>query len=400
MTPIVFKMRFTDPRTKRRSTPQRNASHVQYIGEREHALIAEKEENHVRYIGERSHAALTAKQNGLFGKIRGEYSNSYDTADVQKYVREMSTTHRNIYWSVYSFTPESAAQAGLNSLNEWEDWVKLRSYEIAEHMKIRYDDLEYIAAVHLKEGQPHVHVGFWDKSQEIFRKTISPVIADNIRIDAIKHTFREQFNALHNRENELITQMREMTAQALSEENGATLAKVQQMMNALKEKIPAKGRCAYQYMPQDIKVDLYNIMAELINNCEQLHALYADILDTRETYNELLQNDDSEWGHYQCELYKDKLVDEITNKMGNTILRAIVEQRRADRAEKAAANHQPHNSALDVTMAALDLLNSISRRDMDRLSQYSKNVFGRGDLSKEAIMDLIYKLGLSQERDY
>ncbi|MGN1108890.1 MAG: relaxase MobL, partial [Oscillospiraceae bacterium] len=267
-------MRFTDPRTKRRSTPQRNANHVQYIGEREHALIAEKEENHVRYIGERSHAALTEKQNGLFGKIRGEYSNSYDTADVQKYVREMSTTHRNIYWSVYSFTPESAAQAGLNSLKEWEDWVKLRTYEIAEHMKIRYDDLEYIAAVHLKEGQPHVHVGFWDKSQEIFRKTVSPVIADNIRIDAIKHTFREQFNALHNRENELITQMRDTTAQALSEENGAVLSKVQQMMNELKEKIPAKGRCAYQYMPQDIKMDLYNIMAELINNCEQLHALY------------------------------------------------------------------------------------------------------------------------------
>ena len=353
MTPIVFKMRFTDPRTKRRSTPQRNASHVQYIGEREHALIAEKEENHVRYICERSHAALTAKQNGLFGKIRGEYSNSYDTADVQKYVREMSTTHRNIYWSVYSLTPESAAQAGLNSLKEWEDWVKLRTYEIAEHMKIRYDDLEYIAAVHLKEGQSHVHVGFWDKSQEIFRKTISPVIADNIRIDAIKHTFREQFNALHNRENELITQMRDITAQALSDGNNATLAKVQQMMNALKEKIPAKGRCAYQYMPQDIKIDLYNIMAELINNCEQLHALYADILDTRETYNELLHNDDSEWGHYQCELYKDKLVDEITNKMGNTILRAIVEQRRAERAEKAA-NHQPHNLALDVAMAALD----------------------------------------------
>lgn len=53
-------------------------------------------------------------------------------------------------------------------------------------------------------------------------------------------------------------------------------------------------------------------------------------------------------------------------KGGNTILRAIVEQRRAERAEKAA-NHQPHNLALDVAMAALDLLNSISRRDMDRL---------------------------------
>lgn len=78
MTPIVFKIRFTDSRTNRRSTPQRNAKHVQYIGEREHALIAEKDESHVKYIGERFHAALTAKKNGLFGKIRGEYTNSYD----------------------------------------------------------------------------------------------------------------------------------------------------------------------------------------------------------------------------------------------------------------------------------------------------------------------------------
>lgn len=55
MTPIIFKMRFTDLRTNWRSTPQRNAKHVQYIGKREHALIAEKDESHVKYIGDRFH---------------------------------------------------------------------------------------------------------------------------------------------------------------------------------------------------------------------------------------------------------------------------------------------------------------------------------------------------------
>ncbi len=396
MTPIVFKMRHTDPRTKRRSTPQRNSSHIKYIGEREHALIAEKNTEHIRYIGEREHAALTQHNNGLFGKIRGEYSNSYATTDVQNYVRSMSTTHRNIYWSVYSFKPETAAEAGLHTLTDWENWVKQRIYEISDHLKIRYDDLEYIAAVHLKEGQPHVHIGFWDKEQQIYRKTVSPVICDRIRIDAIKHTFRDKFNELHNKEDRLIKKMRQQAALEISGGNEHYLIEIKRMLDVIRDKLPKRGQCSYQYMPEDIKKSLDAVTSYLINNSESIGSIYKDILDTRDMYNELLHNDESNWGHYQTELYIERLNDEILNKMGNTMLRTIVNERRII-TEGEIKHDNDINTALNMAQAMTDLLRTLLERDDDRLIQLSKSVFGRGDMSKDAIREMIYRMGYSPD---
>jgi hypothetical protein len=391
-------MRHTDPGTKRRSTPNRNANHVQYISEREHVLIAAKEESHVKYIGEREHAALTERQNGLFGKIGGEYSESYDTGDVQKYVREMSTTHRNIYWSVYSFTTETADEAGLKTLKDWEDWVKLRTYEIANHMKIKYDNLEYIAAVHLKEGQPHVHVGFWDKSQEIYRKKISPVICDKIRIDAIKHTFRDKFNELHNKEDELMKEMRRKAKEEISYGNSRYFPELRKMLGELKSVIPPKGRCSYRYMPEEVKCKIDEITTYMVDKSDAISDLYCELFETRELYNDILHNGDSEWGHYQKELYLGKLEDEIINKIGNTILRTVVDLRRNDYNPARQNSQNNEASALDIAMATADLLNSMLDYDDEQLSRCARNVFGKGDLSKEAIRELLYETGHSLER--
>lgn len=101
---------------------------------------------------------------------------------MQNYVRKISTSHRNVFHSIFSFTPESAEEAGLRTLIDWEEWVKFHISDISRNMNMKLENIEYLAAVHLKAGQPHVHIMWWDKAQEILINRVNPAVCDQIRI--------------------------------------------------------------------------------------------------------------------------------------------------------------------------------------------------------------------------
>ena len=198
MPKIIYKQRHIDDNSKRKFSASRNSHYALYIGSREHVLKKTGEERSdekysethehmarlAKYMGEREHAArkcidkqaeekehekilvsdrLTDEEllsederqyneqmnderdNGLFGYIGGRFSDEYSMRDVQSYIRRISEEH-NVFHSIYSFTPESAAQAGLNSLDDWENWVKYHINEIARGMNMKIEDIEYIAA--------------------------------------------------------------------------------------------------------------------------------------------------------------------------------------------------------------------------------------------------------------
>ena len=166
MPKIIYKQQHVGD-NGRKFSASRNSHYVKYIGEREHVLKSSHETNLVKYMGEREHAVMTYYNNGLFGYINGKFSDRYSTSEMQKYVRKMSTPHRNVFHSVFSFTPDSASEAGLNTLDDWKDWVKYHISDIASQMNMKIENMEYLAAVHLKEGQPHVHIIWWDKEQQV-----------------------------------------------------------------------------------------------------------------------------------------------------------------------------------------------------------------------------------------
>ena len=119
MPKIIYKQQHVGS-NGRKFSPSRNAHYVQYIGEREHVLKSSHESNLVKYMGEREHAARQS-DNGLFGYINGSFSDNYSTSEMQNYVRKISTSHRNVFHSIFSFTPESAEEAGLRTLIDWEE---------------------------------------------------------------------------------------------------------------------------------------------------------------------------------------------------------------------------------------------------------------------------------------
>jgi hypothetical protein len=334
MPKIIYKQQHVGS-NGRKFSPSRNAHYVKYIGEREHVLKFSHESNLVKYMGEREHATRHS-DNGLFGYINGSFSDNYSTSEMQNYVRKISTSHRNVFHSIFSFTPESAEEAGLRTLIDWEEWVKFHICDISRNMKMKQENIEYLAAVHLKEGQPHVHIMYWDKEQKIRRNKVDPKICDNIRIDVIKDTYHSQFVQLREKENHLTSALR---TEVNSTANNAMLRNasdqnaeiVLQMLNSLYRKLPSKGRLVYAFMPQEIKEELNRLTRFIIDSSEQATQTYSELLHTRQIYNEMLHSSDTNWGRYNLAKYKDRLCEDIEQQMGNVILKALSKEKKQNK---------------------------------------------------------------------
>ena len=369
MPKIIYKQQHVGD-NGRKFSASRNSHYVKYIGEREHVLKTSHETNLVKYMGEREHAAkfdnadhtidydITGKHaadnmaeynNGLFGYINGKFSDKYSTSEMQKYVRKISTPHRNVFHSVFSFTPESAVEAGLNTLDDWENWVKYHISDIANCMNMKIENIEYLAAVHLKEGQPHVHIIWWDKQQQVLINKVDPIVCDNIRIAAIKSTYHDQFVALHNNEDKLIRKLRsdiaDYAASSLAEiPSDVYSRKIIAGIEHIHDIIPKKGRTAYKYMPAEVKKEIDILSHFIIDNNPDFRSTYEEICELRRLYNEMLHSDETNYGKLQLATFMGKINDEIESSIGNAILKLIMKEQKAGHWNTSADNSfQAHN---------------------------------------------------------
>lgn len=292
--------------------------------------------SHLKYIGQRPGTLESeSAANGLFGYINGAFAPSTEMTAAQGYIRNISKQH-DIFRCCFSFTPDSAAEAGLHALADWQRFVSASMNKIAKYMEMKIENIEWYAAVHLKEGQPHVHIMYWDKEQKIMRNKVDPKICDNIRIDVIKDTYHSQFVQLREKENHLTSDLR---ADVNTTANNAMLRNaldqnaeiVLQMLNSLYRKLPSKGRLAYAFMPQEIKEELNRLTYFIINSSEQAMQTYSELLHTRQIYNEMLHSSDTNWGRYNLAKYKDKLCEDIEQQMGNVILKAISKEKKQNK---------------------------------------------------------------------
>lgn len=376
MPKIIYKQQHVGD-NGRKFSASRNSHYVKYIGEREHVLKTSHETNLVKYIGEREHAArlidkkvkkaendnlitydvqsknqekskydedidsaseemFTEPENGLFGVINGKFSDSYSTVEMQKYVRKISTPHRNVFHSIFSFTPESAAEAGLNTLDDWENWVKYHISDIANGMNMKIENIEYLTAVHLKEGQPHVHIMWWDIQQQVLINKVDPLVCDKIRIDVMRSTYRSLFTEIYNKEEimrrSLRKQIGEYTLQHVI--NGADdnyAANIAAGIYRVYRVLPPKGQFKYKFMKLEkaAKQELDNLTHYIIDNNSEFKAQYDEICELRLMYNQLLHSEESRYGNLKITKFMDQVNDKIENAVGNEILRIIKAEKNA-----------------------------------------------------------------------
>lgn len=100
MSILMYKQRFRNPNY--RKTPKCNYAHIGYIATRPGASKNE------------------GMRHGLFGKLSpGELQEFETWQEVAREVRELSYKNVNIFRSIISFAPETAAELELNDHKAW-----------------------------------------------------------------------------------------------------------------------------------------------------------------------------------------------------------------------------------------------------------------------------------------
>ncbi|KNY30184.1 hypothetical protein [Pseudobacteroides cellulosolvens] len=107
-------------------------------------------------------------RHGLFGKLYPGNLVEFETwQEVAKEVRELSYKKVNIFRSVISFTPQTAAELLLKDHKAWEDYIEKHIAVLAQKNGISLKNLSWACAHHNEVSHPHIHVVFWDKTKRL-----------------------------------------------------------------------------------------------------------------------------------------------------------------------------------------------------------------------------------------
>lgn len=276
----MYKQRHRHPNYKK--TPKCNYAHIGYIATRPGTVKNE------------------GMRHGLFGSLTPGNLTEFDTwQEAARLVRELSCRRINMFRSIISFSPETAAELGLLDHAAWEDYIQRHILTLAQRNRIRVEDLQWVAAHHDERGHPHLHIVFWNKNQREMIPYVPPKVADGIRIQLIKDTFAEKIadycaareqtkGKLTTITDELVAEfdeyvksvrpleykkMREAFGELGEHELGVSpldgvvgrmsLAPFMDRLFALKDNMPKKGRLFYKLLPEDMKTEVDAFVAEL-----------------------------------------------------------------------------------------------------------------------------------------
>lgn len=255
---LIYKMRLTAP--NKPGAASHNSNYVKYIAEREHVMKLSPE-----------------SESGLFGRIDGTNNDELDVTDTQTYVYGISKAGVTVYNAYISFRPEIAKRLELDSLEKWQNYIKFHIDTLMRGYDIPKDRFEYIAAVHDKKGQPHIHISFWDKDPPLTVQFVKKEVSDNVRKKLIHDTFANELSYYYGISNEAMSDAKELVGKLMidferdisgiysNRFSGVDIPEelIQKYTDVLNN-LPRRGRIAYAYLPKETKDMVIGMIKEMI----------------------------------------------------------------------------------------------------------------------------------------
>lgn len=128
-----------------------------------------KHKNYTNYLAYSEYAIKnTNTEHGLFGKI-SEFPNIENMQDIElvnKHITNLANKKIPIYRCTLSLDEYDAMRLGYDSKEKWKELFESKLVSFAKKMNIRYEDLQYVGAVHLENGHPHLQVMMWSKQKD------------------------------------------------------------------------------------------------------------------------------------------------------------------------------------------------------------------------------------------
>ena len=219
-----------------------------------------KRENYVSYIAQRPRA----ERLGTHGLFNG----TGDPLELSRIAEEVANHPGNVWLPIISLRREDAARLGYDNARQWQALLSTYVPQIADAMRIPWEQFRWYASYHDEGSHPHVHMvcysadgrsGFLDK--EGIAK-IKSGLAKNIFRQELTEIYRQQTQ----RRDELVRQSGEVMKELIRQMLSGTLEnpRIEQLMGELAQRLKStSGKKQYGYLKAPLKAVVDEIVDEL-----------------------------------------------------------------------------------------------------------------------------------------
>ena len=219
-----------------------------------------KRENYVSYIAQRPRA----ERIGAHGLFNG----TDDTLVLSRIAAEVANHPGNVWLPIISLRREDAARLGYDSAKQWQALLSAYAPQIAEAMKIPWNQFRWYASYHDEGTHPHVHMvcysadgrsGFLDQGGIA---KIKSGLAKNIFRQELIEVYRQQTQ----RRDDLVRQSGEVMKDLIRQMLSGTLEnpRIEQLMGELAQRLKStSGKKQYGYLKAPLKTVVDEIVNEL-----------------------------------------------------------------------------------------------------------------------------------------
>jgi len=431
MSLIFYKQSFRNPNFK--DTPTCNYAHIRYIATRR-GVLHNKNMLH-----------------GLFGKMdQSKDIQLFQTwQEIAKQARELSTKNTNIFRSVVSFNRTTANELGLKTQKSWQIYIEQHISEMAEQNNIKIENLQWACAVHDERHHPHCHVVFWDKNQQVMKKSTPSTIPNTIRQNLIKNTFeyrikeyferqgkvgnsirkslikstfKDEFDNLYmekeqsekeikNITNQMVTEFEKYMKEIYPQEcedlkkvfetfdedsidsdpiyncfNSEIIKELGSRLFELKEIMPRRGRLDFQFLLSDIKEEVEKYVLLLLENNKSLSKIVKLYINSKLKILQMYTNDSKTINKARTD-YKKEARKLIANRVLTVIKKLLKEEK----------NFSTGNSDKDLKEKKIQKYQDYREYQTERLLLDLLDIFSCKCVSNDRVKNEFGKMALSTE---
>ena len=219
-----------------------------------------KKDNYLKYIATRPRAQRV----GSHGLFTGE-----EDQLVLAQVAEAVAAHPgNVWLPIISLRREDAARLGYDKAEEWKALLSEYAMEMAEAMKIPWEDFRWYAAFHDEAHHPHIHMVCYSADPSKGFLTTQGIA--QIKSGLAKEIFRQELTELYQQQTQsrdtLNEDARSMLEQLIEQMwSGAVVNhRMEKLMEHLAERLRhTGGRKQYGYLKAPLKAVVDEIVDEL-----------------------------------------------------------------------------------------------------------------------------------------
>ena len=363
MSKVISKIRCYNPSFK--NTPQGNKNHLYYIARRNMAISNEKGVS-------------------TFGEIDGINVKEAHLKEIAKEITRKSVRKTNIYRGIISLKESDALKLGYDKQSNWNELMQRRVYDIAKELGISPLNTQWVAVVHLKKGNPHLHYMLWDKDQKINSYFITTKQQCKVRELLTKDIFEDELQEYYDVQNDIKSKFRSnvIALEIKAFDKGACIGKVpyinysnselkeiMKKFKDIKQSISSNGRLAYKLMPKDMKKKIDEFVKLFLD-------INVDFKNEYERYIETAGNIGKCYGGNSKKYYENKARKDLNTILGNQLLNSIKMINYENKQEKLIAKN-----LLQELFRFLSILNDSNEAKLDLYSNYRK------EMSKQAKKD-------------